>query len=151
MEDQANKKRKECTFAPGDLVLLRLQPYRQSTVQRRVSQKLSKRFFGPFPVLRRIGAVAYELELPPSTRIHPVIHVSQLRAYHGDNPQAHFTPIPDDMRGRNFLEEDGEGDTLIECSKKVLESTLEGREKYIGNSTFETEQHFPKGIGSYAV
>jgi hypothetical protein len=48
MEAQANKKRKNCTFTPGDLVLLRLQPYRQKTVQRRTSQKLSKRFFGPF-------------------------------------------------------------------------------------------------------
>lgn len=32
METQANKHRKDHTFNPGDLVLLRLQPYRQQTL-----------------------------------------------------------------------------------------------------------------------
>ncbi|PNX96205.1 Ty3/gypsy retrotransposon protein, partial [Trifolium pratense] len=154
MEDQANKSRKDCTFESGDLVLLRLQPYRQSTVQRRVSQKLSQRFFGPFSVRRRIGSVAYELDLPPSTRIHPVIHVSQLRAYHGDNPQAHFTPIPDDMRGQIFFEGIDEGTSVVGNHRRNLESTLEREEstlergeKYIGRSNFETEhQTFPQTI-----
>ncbi|MCH98625.1 hypothetical protein A2U01_0019630 [Trifolium medium] len=94
MEAQANKKWRDCIFEPGDLVLLRLQPYWQQTVHRRTSQKLSKRYFGPFPVIRRIGAVAYELDLPSSSRIHLVFHVSQLRAYHGTNPSSHFSSIP---------------------------------------------------------
>lgn len=32
METQVNKLRCDCTFEPGALVLLRLQPYRQQTV-----------------------------------------------------------------------------------------------------------------------
>ena len=48
MEKQANRKRIDYTFAIGDLVLLKLQPYRQQTVSRRTSQKLSQRFFGPY-------------------------------------------------------------------------------------------------------
>jgi hypothetical protein len=120
MEIQANKKRKECTFFPGNLVLLRLQPYRQQTVQRRISPKLAKRYFGPFMIRRRIGAVAYELELPPTSKIHPVIHVSQLRAYHGDKPEAHFSPIPQE------LEPISVSDPTVEEGKEEISSQHTG-------------------------
>lgn len=110
MEEQAIKKRRDFTFSVGDLVLLKLQPYRQQTVVRRSSQKLSKRYFGPFKVLRKIGQVAYELDLPSSSRIHPVVHVSLLRPYHGDDPIKHFTPLPnpDQPNTGNMISEPAE-------------------------------------------
>ncbi|KAL4587069.1 hypothetical protein LXL04_011719 [Taraxacum kok-saghyz] len=93
MTDQANKHRRDKAFQVGELVHLRLRIYRQSSVQKRASHKLSKRFFGPFKILARVGKVAYRLELPPESRIHPVFHVSLLRACHGNSTPSSL-PLP---------------------------------------------------------
>ena len=70
----------------GDFILVKLQPYRQSTVAHRVNTKLSKHFFGPFPVIAKVGLVAYTLQLPATSRIHPTFHVSQLKLFKGSVP-----------------------------------------------------------------
>ena len=79
MKRHADKHRSERCFAVGDWVFLKLQPYVQSSLTNHAHQKLAFRFFGPFHILERIGAVAYRLELPPNFAIHPVFHVSQLK------------------------------------------------------------------------
>ncbi|KAJ7521155.1 hypothetical protein O6H91_19G040500 [Diphasiastrum complanatum] len=40
---------------------------------------LSPRYCGSFTIIRRIGEVSYELELPTNTKVHPVFHVNRLR------------------------------------------------------------------------
>ncbi|KAL8105500.1 hypothetical protein AgCh_029332 [Apium graveolens] len=47
----AKKRRSERHFVEGDEVFLKLQPYRQSTVQAKSNQKLSTKFYGPYKVL----------------------------------------------------------------------------------------------------
>jgi hypothetical protein len=64
-----------------DMVYLRLQSYIQSSVAPRSNQKLSFRYYGAFAVLERIGSVAYRLQLPTDCKIHPVIHVCQLKRH----------------------------------------------------------------------
>lgn len=95
MNAQADKHRTERSFEVSDEVFLRLQPYIQSSVARRANHKLAFKFFGPFRVLARVGAVAYRLELAPSSRVHPVFHVSQLKACIGDRPVTSALPAHD--------------------------------------------------------
>jgi hypothetical protein len=48
--------------------------------------------------LERVGVVAYRLALPEASRIHPIIHVSQLKKAVGANVQVQTTlPSPLDM------------------------------------------------------
>ena len=114
MKKQADSHRCDKEFSEGDWVLLKLQPYRQRTLAERSSQKLSKRFYRPFRIKKRVGKVAYRLELPETSAIHPVFHVSMLKKYHGMPPDLElpplaelpftFQPLSTDVVGRRIVE-----------------------------------------------
>ena len=75
--------------------------------------KLSSRYIGPFEVLERVGAVVYQLALPPSSSsVHEVFHVSILRKYTLDP-----THIVD--WGELFVDADG---TFEEGPVRIMDS-----------------------------
>jgi hypothetical protein len=75
----ANRSRRDVTFQVGDKVWLATSHLRFSPAHN-AKRKLQPRFFGPYPVKKVLSDVAYELELPAKFRIHPVIHISHLKA-----------------------------------------------------------------------
>lgn len=93
-KSQADKNRTERAFQVGDWVYLKLQPYIQQSVMPRANHKLSFKYFGPFLIEAKIGTVAYKLQLPSSSSIHPVFHVSQLKRAVGTNHQVSPTLPP---------------------------------------------------------
>ncbi|KAJ7950360.1 Ty3/gypsy retrotransposon protein [Quillaja saponaria] len=70
-------KHREREFMIGDMIYLKLQPYKQHSLFLCKNIKISAKYCGPLKVLQRIGAVAYKLELPKDARIHPVTYLEQ--------------------------------------------------------------------------
>jgi hypothetical protein len=74
----ADKRRRALEFDVGDHVYLNVSPIR-GTHRFWVRGKLTPRYIGPYPILNRIGTVAYKLKLPERlVDVHDVFHVSQL-------------------------------------------------------------------------
>jgi hypothetical protein len=75
----ADARRRQLEFEEGDHVYLKVSPI-QGMRRFKVKGKLSPRFIGPFKILKRVGEMAYQLELPNHlSDIHDVFHVSQLK------------------------------------------------------------------------
>ena len=74
-----NQARRDVEFKEGEKVCLNTQNFRRAMLGK---DKVQPRWLGPLVVEKRIGEVAYRLTLPPHMHIHPVFHVSLLKAWH---------------------------------------------------------------------
>jgi hypothetical protein len=85
----ADANRTDVSFKVGDTVLLSTTNLQPKTGNR----KLYPRFLGPFKIVQAINDVAYKLSLPATMKIHPVFHVSLLKAYSADGTVQPPPPI----------------------------------------------------------
>jgi len=82
-----------------------------SLKQAKKDNKLSPKYYSSYKVLQNIGTMAHKLELPTSSRVHPVFHVSCLNKVIGNK-----LPVQ-----KIFPELDEEGKIILE-SEAVTET-----------------------------
>lgn len=146
MKKQADKGRSERQFAVGDLVFLKLQPYVQPSLAPRANMKPAFKFFGPYKVLARVGSVAYKLDLPVHSSIHPVFHVSQLKPAMLPTDKV-LAPVPNDIELLRVPEEILQNHSLLVCTRMVDQVLVKWSGWPRSLATWEDrtalQQHFP--------
>ena len=138
----ANNRRRDLQFEVGDMVFLRISPWKG--VQRfRKRGKLSPRYNGPYMIVERIGEVAYRLEFPYDLdRIHDVFHVSMLRKYITDPSHVLTEQLVEIQENLTYEEEPVQ---IIDRREQVLGSKtiplvkVLGRSHTIEEATWEPE------------
>jgi hypothetical protein len=147
MKQQADQHHSERSFEVGDWVFLRLQPYKQMSLkQAKKDNKLSPKYYGPYKVLQKIGTMAYKLELPASSRVHPVFHVSCLKKVIGDKIPVQ-TIFPElDKEGKIILDPEAITDTrIIQLrNRSISEYLIKWRKLLAEDSTWEDDSFIQK-------
>ncbi|KAG8367928.1 hypothetical protein BUALT_Bualt16G0123700 [Buddleja alternifolia] len=125
MKKHADERRRFLEFQVGDMVMVKVPDPRLSKASRGRDPRLMQKYIGPLPIIKRIGKVAYKVELPPWCKTHNVHHVSQLKPYSADQE--------DDSRNqpdRPQLE-------LKKTGKRVVEAILNYRVTHTAKKTFD--------------
>lgn len=102
MSCYVNAGRSAVSFSVGQAVLLNT---KNLSFKGPGTRKFHPRWIGPFTVTRCIGSSAYELDLLPSMRIHPVFHGSLLKPYRQDG-RRQPPPPPIQLDGEDEYEVD---------------------------------------------
>nr|GEV22385.1 putative reverse transcriptase domain-containing protein [Tanacetum cinerariifolium] len=78
-KNYADKRRKPLEFSVGDYVLLKVSPWKD-VVRFRKKGKLAPRFVGPFEIIKKVGPVACQLDLPEELDgVHDTFYMLNLK------------------------------------------------------------------------
>ncbi|WMV25537.1 hypothetical protein MTR67_018922 [Solanum verrucosum] len=109
---------------------------------------LSPRYIGPYKISKRIGNVAYELELPQElAAVHPVFHVSMLKKCMGDHsliiPMENIG-IKDNLSYEEIPVEILDRQVRKLRTKEVVSVKVLWRNQFIEEATREAEEDMKK-------
>ena len=147
MKQQADQHRSERSFDVGDWVFLRLQPYKQMSLkQAKKDNKLSPKYYGPYKVLQKIGTMAYKLEQPATSRLHPVFHVSCLKRVIGYKLPVQTILLELDEEGKIILELEAVTETRTRQlrNRSISEYLIKWKNLSVEDSTWEDENFMQK-------
>ena len=109
-----------------------------SLKQAKKDNKLSPKYYGMYKVLQKISIMAYKLELPASSRVHPIFHVSCLKKVIGDKlpVQTIFPKL--DEEGKIILEPEADTETRTRKlrNRSILEYLIKSKNLPVEYSTW---------------
>ena len=123
----ANKHRRVEEYQVDDKVLLSTAHLKLQGEAKR-ARKFTERYIGPYRVKRVVNKNAYELELPPQLRIHPVVNVSILKRYRDGS--ATFPDRPIEVTRPEPVAIEDSGSPVFEV-ERILEHRRQGRNKRV--------------------
>lgn len=133
----ADRKRQDVVFQPGELVLLSAA---HVSLDGDNPPKLRPKYVGPFEIIKRVGAVAYTLDMPSFFRGHTTFHVSLLKKWNktdGKFPLRQEAGDPPPL----FYDKDGQPFYSVEriIAKRGSGSNLQYRVKWQNSKTLTWE------------
>ena len=113
----ADRHRRDVVFSVGDQVLVTASMLKTDFQADRPADKLAHKWVGPYKVIA-VARTTVTINLPASSRIHPVLHVSEVKHYSQSAHQADSRPGPE------FVDDDGSEHYVAE---RILDKRTKGR------------------------
>jgi hypothetical protein len=126
-KEYADQHRRPASFKVGDRVWLSTKHIKLIGESKRTS-KLAEQWLGPYRIKRVLNQNAYELEVPASLKIHPVINVSRLKEHRDGTQQFPDRPAPPARPDPVAVEDNG---APIFEADRILDHRRSGRLKRI--------------------
>ena len=111
-----------------------------------MDNKLSPKYYGHYKVLQNIGIMAYKMELPASSRVHPIFHVSCLKKVIGEKLSVETILLELDEEGNIILEPEAVTETRTRQlqNQSISEYLIKWKNLPTEDSTWEDENFIQK-------
>ena len=140
-QQYANKTRRDLEFTVGQEVLVDQRHINPHNYPTSAKKKLANKFAGPYKIIKRIGQVAYQVELPPNIKAHNVFHIRVLKLYNKPDEPERQPPRPEPL----IVNDEEEYEVEILLDKRTRHRRTEYLVKWLGypvhESTWEPIKH----------